>query len=103
MNLKTNTICYNCGNVLWRPTQPAAQPAVAARVRGEREPASAEALRGGLPVMARPVHAKAARRGESLPGWLLTVLVALSIVLLSLLSMFVGLLIANGSLASLFT
>jgi hypothetical protein len=36
------------------------------------------------------------------PGWLLTILVALSIVLLSLLSMLTGLLLANGSLASLF-
>jgi ferric-dicitrate binding protein FerR (iron transport regulator) len=84
LNLKSNTLCYRCGNTLWRPTQ----PAVPARA-------------GAAAPAARPARSEPPRRA-GVPGWLLTILVALSIVLLSLLSMLTGLLLANGSLASLF-
>jgi len=88
LNLKSNSICFHCGSALWLPKQSVREPVRTAPSRGS--PGRSHASNGSR-----------VRRRTSASNWLITLLVALSIVLLSLMSMLIGLLIASGSLTNL--
>lgn len=75
-NLKTNSVCYHCGNALL--------------------PRGAEARVRPTPLASPKMAARPARRVRTPSPWPMTILIVLLIVIVALLSLLLGLILADG-------
>lgn len=79
-NLKTNSVCYHCGNALL--------------------PRGAEARVRPTPLASPKTAARPARRVKTPSPWPMTALIVLLIVIVALLSLLLGLILADGSVGN---
>jgi len=85
VNLKTNTLCYNCGNALLDSLDTPLRPPAAANKVGERRPPAR--------LRVQP------RQGAHTPRWLVALLAVTIIVVLCLMGLLAGMLLAETKLS----